>query len=85
MTEPAPTRVVITREPWSDFFVLTLENDFTEELEPEDTRTWFREHGADMHALETALDDCWNFGKAIVTIKHFKQPVKKHAAYQPNV
>lgn len=78
-------KVIITREPFSDFFVLLLDSGHTEELEVEETRAWFRERGADMHKLEPVLDEVWNFGHSVVTIDNFKLPVVKHPAFEPQV
>lgn len=69
-----PETITITREPFSDYFVLTLSNGHTEELEVEETREWFRVHGADMGKMETALDHVWNFGRAVVVVKNFRSP-----------
>lgn len=57
-----------------DFFELKLENGFTEELDAEATREWFQEHGANMDAVEKALDYCWNFYSAVVTIQNPRAP-----------
>lgn len=68
-----PLRIEIEREAYIPWFTLKLPNGQTEELEPEDVRTWFRNHGADMDAVEKCLDYVWNFHKAVFVIKN---PVK---------
>jgi hypothetical protein len=74
--EPAPdmVHVVITREPFGDFFMLTLDNGHTEELGVEDTRLWFKERGAEMDKIEKVLDHCWNFYRSEVIIHKPKSP-----------
>jgi len=62
----APIRVILLREPFSEYFTLTLPDHTpprTEELEPDEVREWFRERGGDVEKLETVLDYCWNFPK----------------------
>jgi hypothetical protein len=49
---PNALHVSIFREMFADFFELTLDNGHTEELEPDDTREWFRLRGANMDAVE---------------------------------
>lgn len=77
--------IELTREPFSDTFVLTLPNGHTEELEPEEARVWFTERGADKHKLEEVLDDVWNFYQGTVVINNYREPALKHPKYQPNV
>lgn len=68
-------RVKVTREPFGDYFMLHLENGHTEELEPDATRKWFKEHGiTDMEGLEKSLDECWNFYETVIWIDNFKVP-----------
>ena len=58
------------------WFNLALENGQTEELEPEDTREWFRLHGANMEVVEKALDYVWNFGTyrpITITIQNYRE------------
>ncbi len=90
MPEPVvrdePVKIVVTREPFSDYFVLTLPDGKTEELEVEETRAWFKAHGAvNIDNLESGLDFCWNFGSDIIWIENFKQPVFKYPAFEPQV
>lgn len=85
-TSLQPMRVRITREPFGDYFTLHLDNrPNAEELDPEETRKWFKEHGADMEKLETVLDECWNFYEAVCTISSYKEPKLAHPDFQPNV
>ena len=46
----------------------------SEELDPEDARSWFKMRGANMEAVEKALDYCWNFYNATIVIKNPKTP-----------
>lgn len=62
--EPAKAgvlRVRIYREPFCPVFELSLDNGHTEELEPEETRDWFKLRGANMDVVEKALDSAWAF------------------------
>jgi len=77
--------VVVTREPFMDFFLLTLDNGYTEELEVEDTRAWFKERGADMDKVEKALDHCWNFYYSEINILNPKEPNKSNLPHAPNI
>ena len=79
-----PKRIVVLREPWSDFYVLAYDGK-TEELEFEETRAWFKAHGADMIKLEPALDEVQNFQQTIVNIADFKEPVQKFPGFEPQV
>lgn len=76
--------VLITREPFMDFFKLTLDNGHWEELEVEDAMAWFQEHNANMDAVEKALDHCWNFRRSEVNINSFRLP-KRILAHEPNI
>lgn len=76
-------RVTIIREHGLDTFQLLLENGYTEELEPDEARKWFKDHGVtDDEAMEHALDMAWNFYRHRVKIDQFKVPQVKHPAYQ---
>lgn len=66
--------VVIMHEIFTELFVLLLDNGHTEELDPEDTREWFRIRGANMDAADKALDHAWNFKKAEFYIGTPKDP-----------
>lgn len=69
-----PMTILVTREAFSDYFVLTLPNGFSEELEFEETRQWFKDHGGDMDAVEKCLDHVYNFRQAEITIRNFRVP-----------
>ena len=77
--------VDLKREPFGLFFELTLEDGQSEELEPEDVRTWFKLRGADMDKLEKILDHVWNFGSATVTVKNPRRPPKSQDPWAPKV
>lgn len=77
--------VLLTREPWSDFFTLTLDNGHTEELEVEDTRLWFKQRGANMDKIEKALDQTWNFQRCEVIIDNPKDPSLPALPYAPRL
>jgi hypothetical protein len=81
----APLHVVITREPWMDFFSISLDNGYSEELNPEETRHWFKIRGANMDILERALDDCWNFYKTEYVIENPKVPSVANPRLQPKL
>jgi hypothetical protein len=86
--EPAPgnaLHVILLREMWGDFFTLVLDSGHTEELEPEETRTWFKVRGADMDKMEKVLDQCWNFGRAEAIIDNSKEPPVTRLPYSPNI
>lgn len=80
-----PMAVHVTREPFADYFVITLENGQSEELEVEDTKQWFREHGANMDVVDKCLDHVWNFGRADVVISDFRLPKYKLHAHSPKL
>lgn len=77
-TPPAPPveplRVKVTREPFSDFFQIHLEDGQVEEMEIDELNKWFDERGADMYAIGKALDHVWNFHQAEITIRYPKRP-----------
>lgn len=76
----------VTREPFGEEFTIHLPNGHTEELDPDETRKWFFDHGVtNDEALEKALDECWNFYETSVLIESFQEPVKPFPAYQPDV
>lgn len=79
--------VKITRVPFSgDWFTLTLPNGFTEELEPDETRAWFKARGTkDTDKLEMVLDDVWNFGDAQVTIDNWIEPKIANKSILPKI
>ena len=84
-TSPDKIHVVITREPFGDYFTLTLDNGHSEELEVEDTRAWFKERGAEMDKIEKVLDHCWNFYRSEVVIHKPKAPPLPTVPYAPKL
>ena len=77
--------VLITRPMWGEFFTLALDNGQTEELDPEETRTWFKVRGANMDAIEKVLDHVWNFQRAEVDIQNPKEPPMTRLPYAPEL
>jgi hypothetical protein len=82
---PPSLHVLITREPFSDFFTITLDNGHSEELEVEDTRLWFKQRGADMDKMEKVLDHVWNFYRAEAVVDNPKEPSVAKLAYSPRL
>lgn len=87
-----PTRsltVLVTREPFVDCFVLHVPKPdgsvHTEELDPDETSAWFREHGANMILTEKALDHIWNFYRGSIEIENYKEPPVRDPALQPKI
>ena len=80
VVEPLPTppekplTIQLRREPGLEWFVLNVSDGSSEELDPDDTRSWFKQRGANMDAVEKALDYCWNFYNATIVIKSPKTP-----------
>jgi len=70
---------------WGEFFTLALDNGQTEELDPEETRTWFKVRGANMDAIEKVLDHVWNFQRAEVDIQNPKEPPMTRLPYAPDL
>ncbi len=77
--------VVILREMWGEFFTLVMDNGQTEELDPEEVRTWFKVRGADMDKIEKVLDHVWNFGRAEAEIENPKEPPVTKLPYAPDI
>jgi hypothetical protein len=87
---PAPKldtvlHVLVTREPFIDYFTITLDNGHTEELDPEECRQWFKERGGNMDIIEKALDHCWNFYRVEVNIQNPKEPPMPKLAHAPKL
>jgi hypothetical protein len=70
-----PLTVRVTREMYSDVYQIHLPDDQMEELEINDVLKWFDDRGADMYAVEKAMDYVWNFRDASITIKKPKRIV----------
>jgi len=92
--------VEVNREQFSDWFVLRFKKEgreISEELEPEDVRKFFKDHHVKFasrelelaweEALEKALDDAWNFSKAIIRIPAdaYYEPIRPYPQFQPQV
>ncbi len=84
-SSPSGLHVFITREPFSDFFVIRLDNGHTEELEVEDTRQWFKDRGANMDKVEKVLDQVWNFQRAEVFFDTYKEPSLPSIPHAPKL
>lgn len=82
---PSAFHVIITHEIFSDFFTLILDNGRTEELDAEETRAWFKDHGANVDAAEKALDHAWNFKRAEFYILNYKEPTLNKPSYAPKL
>ena len=83
-----PVTILVTREPFTDFFILHVPRGdavHTEELDVDDTLEWFRAHGADMIAVDKALDHCWNFYKCAIEIENYREPPVKDPALAPKI
>jgi hypothetical protein len=73
----------VTREPFTDFFIIHLVDTKTGklhnppqtlELSPEETVEWFKARGADSILLEKSLDHVWNFYRGAFEISNYKEP-----------
>lgn len=82
---PNALHVTIQHEIFSDFFKVIQDNGHSEEMEPEDTRKWFQERGANMDAVEKALDHAWNFRIAEFYIQNPRSPVVNRPAHAPKI
>lgn len=80
-----PLLVIITREMYSTFYTLWVDESPVEELEVEDVREWFKQHGANMDVVNKALDQCWNFTTANVEIEHPREPSTPKLPYAPEI
>lgn len=67
---PKVLRVWLFREQFMPFFRIRLEDGTTEELDPDETREWFKERGADVYKLESVLDYCWSIPKEVAVNIH---------------
>ena len=91
MAEPKPVEqlpplnVKITREPFSDYFILALEDGQQEELTSDDTHKWFDARGANMYEVGKMLDHVWNFGSANVTISKPVKPLVRQHSTAPDI
>jgi hypothetical protein len=74
---------LVTREPFTDFFIIHLVDPKTgkhynphqtQELSLEETVDWFRARGADPILLEKSLDHVWNFYRGAFEISNYREP-----------
>jgi hypothetical protein len=83
---PTALHVIIKREIFADFFTLVLDNGHSEELEPDEARAWFKQRGANMDAVEKALDHAWNFKRSEFYIQNPKEPaLANRPSYAPKL
>ncbi len=85
LVAPQAVAILVTKEPFCDWFTLTMPNGFTEELDAEQATQWFKERGANMPAIEKFLDHVWNFYKGVVEIQNFKEPKSLDPKTSPNI
>ena len=67
--QSGPLTVHVTREYGLEWFELKLDDGTSEELDPDETRAWFKARGANMDVVEKALDYVWNFGRSTIVIR----------------
>ena len=82
---PPGLHVLLTREPFTDFFVITLDNGHSEELEVEDCKEWFRVRGADMDKMDKLFDHVWNFSRGEAIIDNPREPSMPKLAHYPKL
>lgn len=82
---PVPLHVTILREQFSQFFLIVADNGFTDEFDLDETKAWFKTRGANMDAVEKALDHAWNFMRAEVEIENPKEPPRSAIPYAPDI
>lgn len=69
--------ILITREAFTEYFVLTLPSGITEEFETPETVKFLVDRGANKRVVEKVLDHVWNFRKGILYIKKAIDPSTK--------
>jgi hypothetical protein len=77
--------VHVSREPFMDWYTLCLDDGSSEEIQAEDCMEWFKLRGADMIAVERALDYIWNFYHGTIVIENPKDVHPKNPAIQPKL
>jgi len=100
VVEPQSILIYVSKIPFDDYFTLRFTKDgraISEELDPEETGQWFRDHmkkapsrAAELkrdEALGKYLDDAWNFCEAVIEIPAdvYMEPLKRFPNYQPQV
>lgn len=86
-TPIAVLEVKIDRVPFEDYFMLSV-GSMTEELDPEETRDWFRQRvptPKHMDEVEKILDYVWNFYHANITIKNPRTPQNSTSRLTPQL
>lgn len=79
-------RVRVTKIPFDSDFTLHLDNGYSEELTPDETRLWFKSHGVtDIDGLERGLDEAWNFYETVFNIEHFRVPKVPDGDFRPQI
>jgi hypothetical protein len=83
---------LVTREPFSDYFLIHLADPFTglpngmtEELDTEEAMQWFKARGAYMPLVDKAMDHCWNFARVAIEITNYKEPPVRNASIRPRI
>ena len=70
---------------FAECFTILMDDNSSEELDPEELRLWFKQRGANMDAMEKVFDHVWNFGFAEVVIANPKQPTVNRLPYYPDI
>lgn len=79
-----PLRVVLRREPFDTVLTIKLPDGSSEELDPDQARSWFKLRGANMDVVEKTLDHLWNFYNAVLVIKNPKHiPIRVKPSDEP--
>lgn len=78
------------RDAFSPFFILiNIDEGHSEELEVEEARKWFKDHGANMDVVEKAMDYVWNlYGKrrpVVIVIANPRNPDPVNPKIQPRL
>jgi hypothetical protein len=75
------------REPFSDFVNVIMPNGYSEELEADEARKWFKDRNANMDQVEKALDYCWSGPgrQAYVRILNYKEPAIPESSHAPKL
>jgi hypothetical protein len=77
--------VVVTRDQFSSFYTIWIDEQPVEELEIEEVTQWFKERGANMDMVKEALDHCWNFVRSEMEIENPKEPSTPKLPYAPDI
>ena len=78
--------VVLRREPFLQFLTITTPSDgYSEELDGDDARAWFKARGANMASVEKVLDHIWNFNNATFFIENPVSPALANPSVDPQL